>query len=105
MPEIVEVSMPSSRTGPASKSSRHACCGVRALTFNSDLLSVRASLEDLFSGTVRRAVLQEALREPWVLAEEVVHGHPGHPQPRRDRQQESGDGRERPDQVAGATDV
>src|SRR5438445_1126612 len=77
MPEIVEVSMPSSRTGPASKSSRHACCGSRALTFNSDQLSVRASLEDLFSGTVRRAVLQQTLREPWVLLEHLPRPLPG----------------------------
>src|SRR2546429_197269 len=38
-------------------------------------------------------------------AKKFVHGHPGHPKHRRDRQQESGDGRERQDQVAGATDV
>src|SRR5438128_4316766 len=77
MPEVVEVSMPSSRTGPASKSSRQACCGSRALTFNSDQLSVRASAEDLFSGTVRRAVLQQTLREPWVLLERLPRPLPG----------------------------
>src|SRR2546428_6109037 len=82
MPEIVEVSMPPSRPGPASKSSRQACCGSRALTFNSDQLSVRASVEDLFSGTVRRAVLQQTLREPWILLERLPRPLPG--QLRRD---------------------
>src|SRR5437660_10324437 len=67
MPEIVDVSMPSSRTGPASKSSSQACFGPRALTFNSVQLSVRAALEDLFSDSVRRAVLEQTLREPWIL--------------------------------------
>src|SRR5467141_1056444 len=71
MPEIVDVSIPSSRTGPASKFSFQACFESRARTFNSIPLSVRVPVEDLFSDPVRRALRQQALRQAGVVVQRL----------------------------------
>src|SRR5438093_1272737 len=76
-PEIVEVSMPSSRAGLDSNSSCHTCFGSRARTFNSDQLSVGVALEDLLGGSIWGAVLQQALRQRGIVFERLPGPAPG----------------------------
>src|SRR2546429_8855854 len=76
-PEIVEVSMPSSRAGLDSNSSCHTCFGSRARTFNSEQLSVGVALEDLLGGSIWRAVLQQALRQRGIVFERLPGPAPG----------------------------
>src|SRR5207249_7375344 len=76
-PEIVEVSMPSSRAGLDSNSCCHTCFGSRARTFNSDQLSVGVALEDLLGGSIWRAVLQQALRQRGIVFERLPGPAPG----------------------------
>src|SRR6267143_3784157 len=67
MPEMVEVSMLSSRTAPDSNSSCQTCFGSLARTFKSTQLSVRTALEDLFRGPIGRAVLDQPCRQPGIV--------------------------------------
>src|ERR1700704_6977582 len=75
MPEIVDVSMPSSRAGLDSKSSFQACCGSRVRTFTS--IPLWPPVENLLGCAVRRVVLDQARGESRVVFERTPHSGSG----------------------------
>src|SRR6267378_7276318 len=71
MPEIVDVSIPSSRVGADSKSSFQTCLRSRARTFTLNPLS--RPVQDLLGRGVRRAPFQQALCQGGVLGQGTTH--------------------------------
>src|SRR6267378_1915268 len=71
MPEIVDVSIPSSRVDADSKSSFQTCLGSRARTFTLNPLS--RPVQDLLGRGVRRALFQQALSQGGVLGQGTTH--------------------------------